>query len=137
MIEAKKIVVDANGFLRVQRKNDPFPKPMYCPHGACHHNAHCGEHCVFFGDIRKVLMDDMTFDDPFKKKEVFVLSIECGDFANIHNIYAKEFERCDYPDTESECDITKEEASKREQKRKEEGRIVKDDNGKERMEADQ
>lgn len=48
MIDAKKIVIDVNGLLSIQRKHDTTPRPVVCPYRPGHH--YCENWCPHFGD---------------------------------------------------------------------------------------
>lgn len=71
MIKAKKIVIDENGLLSVQREHHSKPHMCVCPFRPGHH--YCGEWCPHFSDVRKEKKYDGT-------GTAFYLNLECGDF---------------------------------------------------------
>ena len=74
MIDAKKIVIDVNGLLSIQRKHDTTPRPVVCPFRHGHH--YCGEWCPHFPDV--------TSGEKYETGEPeFNLDLECGDFTAI------------------------------------------------------
>ena len=81
MIDAKKIVIDVNGLLSIQRKHDTTPRPVVCPFRHRHHYPH---------------FPDVTSGEKYETGEPeFNLDLECGDFTAIT---APEFVRMNGPE---------------------------------------
>jgi hypothetical protein len=93
MINAKKIVIDVNGLLSIQRKHDAKPHPVVCPFRQGHH--YCGEWCPHFPDV--------TSGEKYETGEPeFNLDLECGDFTAIT---APEFVRMNDTSTDHLAEI--------------------------------
>lgn len=71
MINAKKICIDQNGYLLLQRRHDTSPRAVVCPFRSGHH--HCGDWCPHFGQVQHGLTSLL---DPAQK--YFTLDLSCG-----------------------------------------------------------
>ena len=69
MIHAKKILINQDGHLCIQRQQDTNVHPVVCPYRPGHH--YCGVWCPHFGDIQA---DVPLFDGA----KVYTLTLTCG-----------------------------------------------------------
>ena len=69
MIHAKKIVINQDGHLCIQREQDTNVHPVVCPYRPGHH--YCGSWCPHFGDIERPIPSTAEEDE-------FCLTLTCG-----------------------------------------------------------
>jgi len=77
---AKKIIIDVNGLLLVQREYDEKPHSLICPFRAGHH--HCGQWCPHFGEPRRPYVLPFVKEEGEEEK-FFDLELSCGSSAII------------------------------------------------------
>lgn len=68
MIHAKKIIINQDWHLCIQRHHDTNVHPIVCPYRPGHH--YCGNWCPHFGDIERTL--------PEQNGKEYVLTLTCG-----------------------------------------------------------
>ena len=69
MIHAKKIVINQDGHLCIQRQQDTNVHPVVCPYRPGHH--YCGNWCPHFGDVESHVPDIDGSDE-------YVIELTCG-----------------------------------------------------------